>query len=282
MNPKNIEIKEQVCPHCHEHLMMNIKSFANHVRWCKSNPNRQQILKATSDNVKKSLRTFFDSSLGEIKTYLVTCERCGKQFEVSERTNKHPERKHYFCSRACANSHKVCDEHREKVRTSVRKYLINHPELPQPKARRIIICPNCDKQFETTKKTKKYCCNKCAIEYRTKIYRSNLTEYNRYRKECQFRFNLKDFPEEFDFELIKKYGMYKAKNRGNNPDGINRDHMFSILEGYRQNVDPYLISHPANCQLLLHSDNIKKRDKCSITLEQLKQRVCEWDERYQG
>lgn len=280
MNPKNIEIREQICPHCNEHLVMNIKSFANHVRWCRSNPDRQRILESTSTKVKSKLNNHFAEIFGETKQYSMVCEKCGKRFDVLERTNKHPERKHYYCCRSCANSHNVSNEHREKVRESVKKYLINHPELPQPKIVRIGICPNCGKQFETTKKTKKYCCKNCAIEYRTKLYRSNLTEYNRYRKECQFKFNLKDFPNEFDFELIKKYGMYKAKNRGDNPDGINRDHMFSILEGYRQGVDPYLISHPANCQLLLHSDNIKKRDKCSITLEQLKRRVREWDERY--
>lgn len=249
---------------------MNIKSFANHVRWCKKNPNRQMILESTSNKVRQSLHKHHSEILGEYEEYVMTCEKCGRSFSVTERKNKHPERKHYFCSRACANSH---------VRTEESKRLTSIKMGGSPM---IKICPNCGIQFETKKKTKKFCCSNCARDYRTRSYRSNLTEYNRYRKECQFNFNLKDFPNEFDFELIEKYGMYKAKNRGNNPNGVNRDHMFSILEGYRQDVDPYLISHPANCELLLHQDNIKKRDKCSITLEQLKRRVAEWNTKYQG
>ena len=31
------EIVENVCPYCQEHLIMNKRSFANHVGWCKQN-----------------------------------------------------------------------------------------------------------------------------------------------------------------------------------------------------------------------------------------------------
>ena len=56
--------------------------------------------------------------------------------------------------------------------------------------------------------------------------------------------------------------------------------MFSVDEGYKQNIDPYLISHPANCKLMKHEDNFKKKTECSITLEELKQRVSDWNEKY--
>lgn len=101
-----------------------------------------------------------------------------------------------------------------------------------------------------------------------------------YRLQCQFNFNLSDYPNEFDFDLIRKYGWYKAKNHGNNLGGVSRDHMYSIMEGYRNGVDPRIISHPANCRLVRHSENISKLDGSVITLEQLIERIKKWDEKY--
>lgn len=101
--------------------------------------------------------------------------------------------------------------------------------------------------------------------------------YKRYKQLCEFKFNLRDFPNKFDFTLIEKYGWYKAKNRGDNPNGVNRDHMYSIKDGFLNNIDPSIISHPANCELLIHQDNIKKRSKSSITLDTLLKRIDNWE-----
>ena len=93
---------------------------------------------------------------------------------------------------------------------------------------------------------------------------------------CSFKFNIYEYPERFDLDLIKKYGWYKVKNRGDNPNGVNRDHMYSKIEGFRNKIDPSLISHPANCVLILHKENLNKNRKCSITLEELKERIKKW------
>ena len=45
-------------------------------------------------------------------------------------------------------------------------------------------------------------------------------------------------------------------------------------------VDPKVISHPANCQLLKHSDNARKHSKISLTLEELLERIKKWDCKY--
>ena len=95
-----------------------------------------------------------------------------------------------------------------------------------------------------------------------------------------FKFALCDYPQEFDISLIKQFGWYSASNRGNNLNGVSRDHMFSCNEGLKQLIDPYLISHPANCKLMLHSLNASKRNKCSITFKQLKERVNVWNKKY--
>jgi len=64
-----------------------------------------------------------------------------------------------------------------------------------------------------------------------------------------------------------------------NPGGLHRgaeyelDHKFSITEGFKQNVDPKVIGHYTNLELLPKYVNRSKRIKCSITLEDLLQLV---------
>jgi hypothetical protein len=110
--------------------------------------------------------------------------------------------------------------------------------------------------------------------------KSSLVGLPRYRQLCAFSFGLKQYKEEFDFLLIEKYGWYKAKNRGNNPLGVSRDHMFSVKDGFKQNVSPELIKHPANCVLIQNKDNQSKGPKSSITLNELKDRIRAWDLKY--
>ena len=64
-----------------------------------------------------------------------------------------------------------------------------------------------------------------------------------------------------------------------NPLGLERgskyelDHKFSITEGFKQGVDPAVIGHFANLELIPKSVNRSKRILCSITLEELLQQV---------
>ena len=101
-----------------------------------------------------------------------------------------------------------------------------------------------------------------------------------YRNACAFKFALNDYPEEFDFGLIEKYGWYSPSNKKNNLGGISRDHMYSVKEGFENNVNPDLLSHPANCKLLIHNDNVSKHKASSITLDELKERIASWEAKY--
>jgi len=47
------------------------------------------------------------------------------------------------------------------------------------------------------------------------------------------------------------------------------DHKFSITEGFRQKIDPAIIGHFSNLELLPKSVNRSKRTRCSITIEEL-------------
>ena len=71
------------------------------------------------------------------------------------------------------------------------------------------------------------------------------------------------------------YKSWKHHQNKINPLGLERgseyelDHKFSITEGFKQNVDPEVIGHYSNLELLPKDDNRSKRIKCSITLEEL-------------
>lgn len=51
---------------------------------------------------------------------------------------------------------------------------------------------------------------------------------------------------------------------------------------YLSLIDPNIISHPANCQLLPHKTNVSKGKKNSITLEALLDLIEKWEEKYSG
>ena len=96
-----------------------------------------------------------------------------------------------------------------------------------------------------------------------------------YKANCQFKFGIYDNPNIPGYELLETIGLY---NSVSNVDGASRDHMFSVEEGWRHQVDPTLISHPANCMIMAQPDNSKKNSSSSITLDQLKTRVAHWNE----
>jgi len=122
----------------------------------------------------------------------------------------------------------------------------------------------------------KCCSRKCAShnKYKTSDARKL------YKRLCGFNFALNSYPNEFDFDLINKYGWYKAKNHGDNPNGVSRDHCYSIDEGFKNLVDPYIISHPANCILIQQRKNASKHTKSNISIEDLIEKIKYWNEKY--
>lgn len=102
------------------------------------------------------------------------------------------------------------------------------------------------------------------------------SDYEKYRAEASFKFSSVLYPYVKNAELLKQYKWLSKENPKD--DGITRDHRVSIQYGYEHNIDPYLISHPANCEFMLRNDNSSKQDKCSITVEQLIEEVEWWNE----
>lgn len=124
--------------------------------------------------------------------------------------------------------------------------------------------------FSITLKTKK----EATINYNKKIGRLITDEKVVYYKQCQFNFD----PYRYDFipgySLLTEHGIYHPIN---NPNGACRDHILSKAFGWSNQIDPIIISHPANCQFLLNKDNIKKNSDSWISLADLQERISQWD-----
>lgn len=199
---------------------------------------------------------------GEKESRTEHCVKCNKEFEVSERPNQRKEK--YFCSRSCANSHVVTEEHRRKVsKTNTGKRLVEYVSKT---------CV-CGKSFEVPATSNKVYCNRGCRSKNDRLKRSALTNY---RADAAFKFALKDYPDKFDFSLIETHGWYKPKNRGNNLTGISRDHIVSVRYGFDNNIPPEILGHPANCRLITHSENSSKHAKCDMTVGELSARILMW------
>lgn len=249
------------CEHCKEQFE-NSKIKANHIRW------KHKINDDYLKQSKERINSYFDLKLGEKKTFSVTCYKCNKIHSVIEREKQFPKKEKYFCSRACANSKNFTEESRLKksiiAKNSERvKLACKKKTLPKNK------CKCCSKLTRNL--------NFCSRNCKKQNHLQTLNEKEKYYNLAQFRFDLKKYPREFDFTLIQKHGWYKAKNKGDNPNGINRDHLYTISDGFKNNVDPLLLAHPANCKLITHTENLKKRGNSTITLEELLERIRNWD-----
>lgn len=58
---------------------------------------------------------------------------------------------------------------------------------------------------------------------------------------------------------------------------MSRDHKVSVDEAKKNNYDPYYITHPMNCELMPHIENNKKKITSSITYNELKLMVDNFD-----
>lgn len=311
-----LHIQDKVCPHCHaEFKQINSRVFANHVRWCKENPNHEKCCGSEfKQKIAKSLKNNSEKRRGKLKTFKVICAKCGKQFYVNEYENLFPSKDRYFCNITCAHSFSgscLTEKSRKQIGDTLRSKT------------HIIECIECHASFETMICVNNARCPKCKAKHKPKYVNTKYTKangtigiqkvrydhvkeldqfqsliqnnpdisikelsllrkkvYRLYRTMCAFSFNLADYPNEFDFDLLNSVGMFSAANHGNNQNGVSRDHMYSCAEGFKHNISPLIISHPANCQLITQRKNASKHCKCSITLEQLLERIQIWEQKY--
>lgn len=193
------------------------------------------------------------SKFNDKKSEIIKCVECSKEFKG----NIKEERK--FCSRSCSVTHnnknrQFLDETKIKISKTLKS--------KNKKVEKIRICKNC----KNVVSYKKIICEECRINY-----------YNFYRPSSSFDFDINLYKDRFDLSLVEKYGWYSPSNKGNNLNGISKDHLFSVKDGFMNKVSIDIIKHPANCRLMIHKHNQVKNSKSLITLEELLKRIEEWD-----
>ena len=212
------------------------------------------------------------SRLGVKVKYISTflCKNCGSSFNGYIKDNR------VFCSKSCSSSFNNTNRsHSDLTKKKISEKLklktndntfkkIEKGKITTTVPRKCKICNN----FKVVKKRKSIC-DECKIDY-----------YDFYRTECKFEFSIFDYPNEFDLYLIDDHGWYSPSNKRNNLKGVSKDHMYSVMDGYLNKIPAEIISHPANCKLLLYSDNSRKKNNSSISIDELKNRIYEWDKKY--
>jgi hypothetical protein len=199
------------------------------------------------------------------KPKFTNCKECKKQISI---INK-------FCSRHCSAVYnnrsrtmsKETKDNKARIKSERRKTKISNI-LRSNIIRLEIIGPYTTVYRNVCKKTGLIFYSRTYQKYHPTIY----SDRQHYSWLCRFRFSISEFPLWFDGSLIKEHGWYStpgSRKGVRNLNGVSRDHMVSVQFGYLHNIDPKIIAHPANCQLVLHKDNQHKRSKCSITLEEL-------------
>jgi hypothetical protein len=115
-----------------------------------------------------------DKRYGIFKSFTVSCNKCGKKFEVKEREMFFPEKERYYCSRSCANSRTWTDDDKKKKSDSLKGKVFEHPiKNKSIKIHRFrytelktTVCKNCNNNFTHPKRRKRiFCSTSCATTY---------------------------------------------------------------------------------------------------------------------
>ena len=195
--------------------------------------------------------------------YNLTCNNCNLIFLALPRNKKRK-----FCSDECC-----------------RTFFRNEKILDN--------CINCNKPLNR-KIQKKFCSSTCSALFnnlkRNKISRKKQStslritlaingklrtdEKDIYYSKCAFKSWDKSIWSKIPgYSLISEIGMF---NPVTNPTGAVRDHIVSKYYGWKNSVDPEIISHPANCQIISNLDNIKKGARSDLFLKDLLESINNW------
>lgn len=206
------------------------------------------------------------------------CEGCDKDFIDFIKSDRK------FCSRKCSSTGRSMSD---GTKNKISEKLIGITRIGQDwiknikgekngnykngnsiSKRTIIIngCRQCIycKEFKKLGKNRRTC-EMCRFSY-----------YKLYRPSCEFKFDIYKYAGKFDFDLVDTYGWYSPSNKRNNLTGVSKDHLYSVMEGFINKISPNIISHPANCQLLLQSENSSKNKNSIITIDDLTHRINNW------
>lgn len=265
------------CKNCNKEIEGNSKRI-----YCSYNCRNIYVNKNIRDytKVKETKKKQRKRKTNEYNKNPKKCKYCDNTIPYENKRND-------FCNQSCSASFNLKGKKRGKYNLSedgiktLRELALNIKGIRWKNAydkynKKPKKCIVCDKPFPYNKRHKKFCDNKC----RSKYYRKDMDDYKLYKTLTKFKFALNSYPDYFDFSLIEKNGWYKAKNKGDNLGGISRDHIISVRDGFKKMINPLLLSHPANCRLMVHNDNVSKNYKSELTVDELVSNINEFDNKY--
>lgn len=222
---------------------------------CSAHKNNDQRKRSNPSIYKKSRATLLQNFISKYDLNPKTCLCCAGKIAYADRKKK-------FCSTQCVESYIDARNTTKRLQRPVKTPVMKPGPIKskQKKSSDLIKC--------TCAKTGSVFYSPTWRKYSDQaIYE----ELKLYRNACKFTFGIgKQFP---NSSLIEQHGWYHPVN---NPQGISRDHKFSVVDGFKLGIDPEIMKHPANCEIMIHKHNQHKNRKSSITYEDLLKLIEEW------
>ena len=192
------------------------------------------------------------------------CQECTAAIPYAQRRNK-------FCSSRCSSI--ASNRSRDKTLEKQRKLATwaDKPKSDKNVARRAskiprsLLCEGCKTHF-TPSGNQRFCKPTCNKTRNGKI---------NYRNLCRFKLNIHVHRHLYNLELLESNQWYRPSNStkgGYNPKGVTWDHLYRVEDGFLNSVDPSIMSHPANAEMVTWEENIRRRAS-SITLKELLIRI---------
>jgi len=268
---------QYICNVCNRRFKSS-HALHGHMRVHGSSSGRITHSKCSCIITKKEICT---SYLEEFQLKLIKCKNCPNAIIPSKK----------FCSSSCSASYT------NKLRTNTtkgKKAMIpcsvcnNEVESSVHTNKQSFKCESCKAISEHVGEHSKLFCNSCQhcfTKFTSRVRRKYCQEHRSLYTESaksgyRFTFNVFNYPDLFDLKLVKLHGFYQPNQFNNkevNKQGVSRDHKLSVNDAIKHGYDPYYISHPLNCEIMLHSKNNKKKTESSITYEELKYLVDQYD-----
>lgn len=181
-----------------------------------------------------------------------------------------------YCNHSCSASGanitrrvagwRISDESKEKIKTKLQSEF-NRSVAGEYSKLTCKTCRFCTREF-LTPKARTITCFDCK------------KTHARGQDIFRFKFNVYDYPELFDLDLLNERGWFSQGGKSRkpyNPTGLSRDHKVSVHDAKLNNYPHYYITHPCNCELMDQSSNSSKNKKSSITFEELVKAVHEFE-----
>lgn len=161
------------CKYCNKEFESK-KERGLHQRLCKSRPDYEEQIEKRRNGARITSKYNFGKQLVKHITFKVKCLKCETEFEVSCTESEYNKNRYrHYCSRACANSHTISEETKQKIANT----------LTKPK--KIKICKDCGLEISYKATYCKNCANKHHNEFISEESRLKLSNAGKHSAEIQ-------------------------------------------------------------------------------------------------